>query len=225
MRAAAAFGLSLVLGAAVSAQSPVPRLQDLAGAVAPAVVREVKPSYTAETLQAGVEGIVKLECVVNADGTVSSVRVAESLDPQLDAEAVKAMERWLFRPATKDGVATAVRVEVEMSFTLSDRGPRLDSPGVFMPGAVGVELPRALSEVKPEYPPAMQSAGVRGAVELEAVVLPDGRVGSVRVKKSLDPVLDRAAMRALRRWTFDPGKKDGKAVPVQVVVTMTFELK
>jgi outer membrane biosynthesis protein TonB len=36
----------------------------------------------------------------------------------LDAQAVLAAKQWLFNPGMKDGVAVAVRVTIEMSFTL-----------------------------------------------------------------------------------------------------------
>jgi protein TonB len=62
-------------------------------------------------------------------------------------------------------------------------------------------------------------------VELETVVLPNGRPGDTRIRKSLEPSLDRAAMRALSAWRFEPGTKDGKPVPVQIFIEMTFSLK
>jgi len=56
-------------------------------------------------------------------------------------------------------------------------------------------------------------------------VLTDGTVGDVKVTKPLDPGLDAEAVRTVRQWTFAPGTKDGQAVPVQVMVEMTFTLK
>lgn len=93
------------------------------GVTLPTVVRETKPSYTASAMRAGVQGRVKLECVVLADGTVGDVRVLERLHPGLDAEAMRALRKWRFKPGTKGGVAVPVRVEVEMTFTLRS-GPR-----------------------------------------------------------------------------------------------------
>ena len=53
----------------------------------------------------------------------------------------------------------------------------------------------------------------------------DGSVGDVRVTKSLDEDLDLEAVKAVRQWRFEPGKKDGKAVRVQITLEMTFTLK
>ncbi len=71
-------------------------------------------------MRARIEGWVKLEAVVLETGEVGDVDVIESLDKVygLDDEAVKCMRQWRFEPGTKDGKPVAVRVEVEMSFTL-----------------------------------------------------------------------------------------------------------
>ena len=70
-------------------------------------------------------------------------------------------------------------------------------------------------------------AGIKGGVSLDVVVLADGSVGKVTVTKSLDTVygLDAEAVKAVKRWRFDPGTKDGKAVPVLVEIEMTFTLR
>lgn len=90
------------------------------GVSIPTLVREVKPSYTAQAIAARIQGTVWLSAVVLADGTVGEVTVVRSLDTQygLDAQAVSAVKQWLFNPGQKDGVAVAVKVTIEMSFTL-----------------------------------------------------------------------------------------------------------
>ena len=90
------------------------------GVSLPVVVKQVKALYTQEAMDAHIEGTVGLEVVVQADGAVGDVKVARSLDPTygLDQEAVKAMKQWQFKPGTKDGKAVAVRVDVEIRFTL-----------------------------------------------------------------------------------------------------------
>jgi protein TonB len=86
----------------------------------PVKVREVKPWYTSEAMRAKIQGVVLLECVVLADGTVGDVNVARSLDAVngLDREAIRAVKRWVFRPAMRNGEPVAVAVRVEMTFTI-----------------------------------------------------------------------------------------------------------
>jgi TonB family protein len=90
------------------------------GVTLPTPIRQVKPQYTSAAMDAGIEGKVQLDVVVLADGKVGDVAVTESLDKEygLDAQAVEATKQWLFKPGTKDGKAVAVRVTMEMTFTL-----------------------------------------------------------------------------------------------------------
>jgi len=90
------------------------------GVELPAVLREVKPKYTAEAMRAKVQGTVLLECVVLPDGSVGNVQVAKSLDSTfgLDQEAIKAAKEWRFRPGTRLGQPVAVLVTIELTFTL-----------------------------------------------------------------------------------------------------------
>jgi protein TonB len=101
-----------------------------------------------------------------------------------------------------------------------------DATGVYTPGQ-GVVAPKVLKDVPPKYTAEARAAGIQGTVKLDAVVLTDGTVGEVRVTQSLDTVygLDEQAVKAVKQWVFDPGKKDGKPVPVRVDVEVTFTLK
>lgn len=97
---------------------------------------------------------------------------------------------------------------------------------VLMPGD-GVTLPKVIHEVKPQYTAAAMKAKIQGTVWLTAVVTPDGTVGRIEVVRSLDAEhgLDAAAVDAAAQWRFDPGRKDGKPVAVQVTIELTFTLK
>jgi TonB family protein len=98
--------------------------------------------------------------------------------------------------------------------------------GAYRPGN-GVENPRLLRDVKPQYTAEAMRAKVQGAVLLECVVLPDGTVGSVTVKKSLDKTfgLDEEAIKAAKQWRFAPGTRLGEPVPVLVTIELSFALR
>ena len=89
----------------------------------------------------------------------------------------------------------------------------------------GLTMPRVITEKKPQYTRDAMRAKVQGAVELQVVINPDGTVGQARVVKSLHPDLDEQSMLAVKQWRFEPGMKDGKAVPVLVTIEMTFALR
>ena len=90
------------------------------GVTLPSVVRSVKAGYTAAAMEARIEGTAVLDAVVLADGKVGDVTVTQSLDKEygLDTQAVESVKQWLFKPGTKDGKAVAVRVTIEIRFTL-----------------------------------------------------------------------------------------------------------
>ena len=92
------------------------------GVSSPVLVKEVKPSYTGQAMRAKLQGAVEMEAVVLPDGSVdpASVRVTRSLDSilGLDEQAIIAVKQWRFRPGTFHGRAVAVRVAVELTFTL-----------------------------------------------------------------------------------------------------------
>lgn len=200
------------------------------GVAAPRVIKEVKPVYPPAVRTAGVAGSVQLQCVVRADGRVEDVKVTVPLHPELDKEALRALQEWRFEPGRRDGKAVPVLVDIEMTFTLRDepaaphKGPSLDSPEVQRPGKE-ITTPVAVSERRVGYTPGALQARVEGRIKLECVVLPDGTVGDVRVVERLHSELDEEAVRTLRQWTFKPGTKNGVAVPVRVEVEMTFTLR
>ena len=96
---------------------------------------------------------------------------------------------------------------------------------VYAPGN-GVSLPRVIRDVRPNYTADAMRAGVEGVVVIEAIVLPDGKVGRVKLLRSLDPDygLDAASLNAARQWTFKPGMKDGKPVAVRITIENAFTL-
>jgi len=98
--------------------------------------------------------------------------------------------------------------------------------GAYRPGN-GVELPRVVKEVRPNYTADAMRAKVQGTVWVEAVVLPDGTVGEVSVVRSLDQTfgLDQEAVKAARQWRFRPGTRFGEPVAVLVTIELTFTLR
>ena len=81
-----------------------------------------------------------------------------------------------------------------------------------------VEAPLKLRHVAPVYPALAQRAGVAGVVILECVIDKAGRIAGARVLRG-HPLLDEAALDAVRQWTYRPTLLNG--TPVEVVMTVT----
>jgi len=90
-------------------------------------------------------------------------------------------------------------------------------------GFQGIREPKKVFNVLPEYPVFARQAGVQGAVILEAVLDENGNVKSVRVLTS-KPLLDDAAIRAVRQWRYTPTLLNGIPVPVLMTITVNFQL-
>jgi protein TonB len=91
----------------------------------------------------------------------------------------------------------------------------------------GVTSPRVIKEVKPSYTGEAMRARIQGLVTMEAIVMPDGSVGNVQITKSLDSNfgLDKEAIKTVKLWRFEPGRRLGQPVPVLIVIEMTFTLR
>lgn len=87
-----------------------------------------------------------------------------------------------------------------------------------------ISTPTKLRDVAPIYPPLAQAARVQGVVILEAVIGEDGRVRDARVLQSI-PLLDQAALAAVRRWEYSPTRLNGVPVAVVMTVTVKFALR
>ena len=74
------------------------------------------PEFTGAARFEKKQGTVILSMIVTPDGRVAKVQVERSLDYGLDQNAIDAVCRWKFEPATKDGKAVAVRINVDVSF-------------------------------------------------------------------------------------------------------------
>jgi len=94
-------------------------------------------------------------------------------------------------------------------------------PEVFRVGGV-VKTPRKLKDVPPDYPAIAQSARVQGVVILECTIDPQGNVLDAKVLRSI-PLLDQAAIDAVKQWVFEPSLYEG--VPVTVIMTVTVNFK
>lgn len=87
----------------------------------------------------------------------------------------------------------------------------------------GMQMPRKIVDAAPAYPELARAAHREGVVILEAVIDTHGRVESVRVLRSI-PLLDQAAVAAVRQWQFTPTLLNGEPVPIVMTVTVNFQL-
>ncbi len=96
-------------------------------------------------------------------------------------------------------------------------------PKPIRPGG-DVSPPKRLTHVDPIYPPIAVAAKIDGMVILEATIDETGVVRDVKVLRSI-PMLDQAAIDAVKRWRYTPTKLNGVPVPILLTVTVTFSVR
>jgi len=88
----------------------------------------------------------------------------------------------------------------------------------------GVSAPRPIYAPDPEFSDEARKAKYQGTVILWVVVGPDGRTHDIHVQRTLGMGLDEKAIEAVSQWRFEPARKDGIPVAVQVNIEVTFRL-
>ena len=213
--------LALAPAAALAQPMPV-RVGD--NVKAPERIRYVPPVYPEIAMSARVSGIIVLEAVVAANGSVTDVQVLKSV-PLLDQAAIDAVKEWAYAPTTLNGVPVPIIMTVTVNFSL-------DTPASAPPEWNGVPATRVGGEIKaperikyvpPAYPEEAQAAKVSGVVIIEALIDEAGNVATAKVLKGI-PLLDQAALDAVMQWKYTPILLNGAAVPVVMTVTVNFSI-
>jgi TonB family protein len=189
----------------------------------PKLIKEVDPVYPEIARQVWVEGVVILEAKTDEYGNVVDVRVLRSI-PLLDQAAIDAVRKWKYEPLVVDGKPRKVLFTVAVRFAL-DNGSRKGLLKKFAGDAVRAEgdikPPRLLKSVDPVYPEIARQAKVAGVVILGVKINEEGRVLDAIVLRSI-PLLDQAAIDAVKQWVYEPYVKDGKPTPMVFTVTVRF---
>jgi TonB family protein len=111
--------------------------------------------------------------------------------------------------------AASVPTDTPVSGDVSDEGAAVRVGGA-------IREPRKLKNVSPAYPDIARQARVQGVVILECTIGRDGRIEKVRVLRGI-PLLDAAAMEAVKQWVYTPTLVNG--VPARVIMTVTISFK
>lgn len=100
--------------------------------------------------------------------------------------------------------------------------PKAEDIRIFLTGELD-KKPRVLIAVKPLYPYDLQRAKTAGYAIVQFVIGPDGKVSRPRVVKSTHRSFEQAAIDAVLKSKWQPGRKDGKAVYSQVKLPVNFQ--
>jgi TonB family protein len=197
--------------------------------------------YPPDALAKGIRGTVTVDITINPAGDVTTASVVSGPQELRGAAFTIAMGlKYEAGPSTTTG-----RVGVQFQIDRTSWGVRVvelraggptATPAVAAPGGsqddwkdavrVGGNIgpPRKVKDVPPEYPKAAQDARVQGVVILEARVDESGNVSDVRLLRSI-PLLDQAALAAVKQWKYEPALLNGVPTPVVMTMTVNFTLR
>lgn len=85
-------------------------------------------------------------------------------------------------------------------------------------------VPRTRLQSAPVYPPEARHNGLTGEVVVEFTVDESGHVSDARAVRSSDRIFEDSAVRAVARWKFEPGLRDGRTVRFRMAVPIVFKL-
>lgn len=84
------------------------------------------------------------------------------------------------------------------------------------------QRPRVIYQPSPRYPPQLQRRGIEGRVYIVFVVDGRGRVTNAKIQQSSHKAFEKPALQAVRKWKFEPGKRNGEPVQFRMRVPITF---
>jgi len=189
--------------------------------------------------------VVDVKITLNDVGQIAEARIVEVYRPTtrtadtdrvrqttnaLTEAALASVRQWRYDPPFeapltftvpvrlgKDAEVMAFQPKAQVAFQTKS-----DDAAVRVGGEI--KAPKKIKDVPAVYPPIAREAGVSGVVIIETKIGADGFIEDARVLKSI-PLLDEAALDAVRQWQFEPTLLNGRPVPVMMTTTVNFFLQ
>ncbi|MBL8137108.1 MAG: energy transducer TonB [Acidobacteria bacterium] len=146
--------------------------------------------------------------------------------PLVAPDQIAAEPAWQRDPIATDDWGAGVITGLESgSDVLAPPPPPAPEPQTrtVRPGGQ-IRPPTKVHDAAPLYPAIAQSARVQGVVIIQATIGVDGAVVDATVLRSV-PLLDEAALAAVRQWRYTPTRLNGEPVAVIMTVTVNFQLR
>jgi len=219
MRATLRFGaiaLALAITAAGCGALPTADV-DAARAAVDKAVTDSAGQYATESVKAAQDAQAALDAELKAqegkwfksyDKAKELAAAAKAAGEKAAAEAVAAKEQ-------AEALAAKEKAEAEAREKAKAAAVRVGGK---------IKPPTKIKDVAPVYPAAAKTARVAGVVIIEATIGANGKVIDTKVLRSV-PMLDQAALDAVRQWEFTPTLLNGSPVPVVMTVTVNFKLQ
>ncbi|MHC1704454.1 MAG: TonB family protein [Tenuifilaceae bacterium] len=199
--------------------------------------------YPKIAIEKGIQGRVFVQYVVEADGSITNVKILRGVDPILDKEAIRVVEsspKW--NPGMQRGKAVRVQFTFPITFVLGDSENKSQPQKTDTEKTISKEedvftvveqVPtfgsgdpnefRTWVAANMKYPKVASDNGIQGKVYVQFVIEADGSLTNAKILRSVDPALDKEALRIVQsspKW--NPGMQKGKPVKVQFTFPIAF---
>jgi TonB family protein len=198
------------------------------------LINKVAPVYPEQAKREGIQGTVKLTVIINEEGLVYEIRNNPDNDPILEEAAIDAVKEWKYSPTLLNGMPVPVMATVTVTFQLRETPPPAQAQNfpsgvtVWRRDAIrisgDVQESKLIRRMEPIYPELALKARVQGKVVLGITVDEEGSVTDVNMVTG-HPLLNQAAIDAVRQWKYSPTFLNGAPVPVIATVSVVFRLK
>jgi TonB family protein len=191
-------------------------------------VKSVDPVYPRDAVKRHIEGTVTVRIMVDKNGKVADAKALNG-PPELYPSALDAAQQYQFEPPQNGSVTTLLQMDYGLSPQPCPPGVKPHQANVFYAQRLPMKtehvgLLKVVGEVHaplPPYPDEAREAGIEGDLELFITVATDGDVVGARVTKSVDPLIDEAAMATVRTWKFKVTRGAPAGFPVKFLYRLT----
>jgi len=196
--------------------------------------------YPEKARDNGISGKVYVQAYVNEKGDIDRIDVMKSSDTMLNKAAINAVKKTKFFPGKVGGENVKTQVVIPIVFKLQD-SEKIDitssdsinkslakfNPEYFVVAEVMPKIKGGINELmkKIVYPAAAKEKGIEGKVHILTLIDEQGNVVSATPMKEENPLLIHAAIDAIKKTEFIPGRQKDKTVKVQIVIPVMFKLK
>jgi TonB family protein len=212
------------------------------GVTPPILVRPVPAAYPPDAVETDPKHLVVLSAIIGVDGVAKNIFVVHPHSGAFDQSALDAVKQSQFQPGSLNGNPVPVAIRLKVPFFRfkpaipliehdlrnggwqsfgKDASPTQDDPLKLRPGDTP---PKATQTANAEFSDEARRAKYQGIVIVSLVVNEEGLPTDLHIVKPLGYGLDEKALKAVRKYRFQPAMRDGKPVAVRIMVEINFRL-
>jgi TonB family protein len=206
--------------------------------------------YPSEAIEKNIQGVVRVEFVINEDGTLSNIKSLREVDPLLENTVIELVkESPVWTPGKYKNKAVKISYQMPVVFLLTnDIEPKPDTVKQYPKKTLANDGPGVISysdvDEKPQfqgkkaeefvkwiysrlkYPPKAFEKNIQGVVRVAFTINEDGSISDIKSLREVDPLLADTVIELIKKSPkWKPGKHKNKAVKVSYQVPVMFVLE